>query len=45
MPPLALLEKPVWSLARRIGMYSMWGYLFVAIALLVVKAIQLGLGH
>jgi Mn2+/Fe2+ NRAMP family transporter len=43
MPPLALLEKPVWSPARR--MYSLWGYLFISIALLIVKAIQLGLGH
>ncbi len=45
MPPLALLDKPVWSLGRRIGMYAMWGYLFVAVALLIVKAIQIGLGH
>jgi NRAMP (natural resistance-associated macrophage protein)-like metal ion transporter len=45
MPPLALLEKPTWSPARRFAMYVMIGYLAVAVSLLVVKAIELGLGH
>ena len=45
MPPLALLEKPTWSPARRIAMYAMSGYLVVAASLLVVKAIELGLSH
>jgi NRAMP (natural resistance-associated macrophage protein)-like metal ion transporter len=41
MPPLALLGKPEWSRGRVIAMYTMWGYLFVAIILLVVKAVRL----
>jgi hypothetical protein len=41
MPPLALLGKPEWSRSRVVAMYAMWGYLFVAIALLVVKAVRL----
>jgi hypothetical protein len=45
MPPLALLEKPSWSPARRVAMYAMSAYLVVAASLLVVKAIELGLGH
>jgi Mn2+/Fe2+ NRAMP family transporter len=45
MPPLALLEKPVWSRGRRIAMRLMWFYVLTTVVLLVVKAIQLGLGH
>jgi Mn2+/Fe2+ NRAMP family transporter len=43
MPPLALIERPSWSRGRTATMYAMYGYLFVAVALLLVKAIQLGL--
>jgi hypothetical protein len=45
MPGLALLERPAWSPARRIAMLTMIGYLAVAVALLVVKAVQLALAH
>jgi hypothetical protein len=45
MPPLALLEKPVWSRERRLAMRLMWVYVLTTVVLLVVKAIQLGLGH
>jgi hypothetical protein len=41
MPPLALLGRPPWSRARVLTMYLMWSYLFVAIALLIVKAFEL----
>ena len=44
MPPLALLEKPIWSPARRVAMYALSAYLLLAASLLVVKAIQIGLG-
>jgi Mn2+/Fe2+ NRAMP family transporter len=44
MPALALLEPPKWSLARRIAMVGMAGYLVLAVALLAVKAVQLALG-
>jgi len=42
MPPLALLERPVWSPGRRAGMLLLRGYLVVAVLLLVVKSVQLG---
>ena len=42
MPPLALLERPVWSPGRRAAMLLLRGYLVVAVALLVVKTVQLG---
>jgi Mn2+/Fe2+ NRAMP family transporter len=45
MPALALLERPKWSVARRIAMLTLSGYLVLAIILLVVKAVQLALGH
>ena len=44
MPPLALLDKPVWSRGRVVVMYVMYGYLAVAVILLVVKAAKLA-GH
>ncbi|HXZ99818.1 MAG TPA: NRAMP family divalent metal transporter [Candidatus Binatia bacterium] len=45
MPPIALLTRPVPSRGRKIGMYSMAGYLVVAILVLLVKAVELGTGH
>ncbi|MGA8017000.1 MAG: NRAMP family divalent metal transporter [Candidatus Dormiibacterota bacterium] len=45
MPPIALLTRPVPSRGRRIGMYSMGGYVVVAVLLLLVKAVELGVGH
>ena len=45
MPALALLERPVLSPARRIAMLTLSGYLVVAVALLVVKAVQLALAR
>jgi Mn2+/Fe2+ NRAMP family transporter len=41
MPPLALLERPVWSPGRKTGMLVLRGYLLVAMALLIVKTVQL----
>jgi len=45
MPALALLERPAWSAGRKFGMLAMRGYLVVAVALLVVKAVQLAVAH
>jgi hypothetical protein len=45
MPPLAELTRPTWSVTRKIGMFTLRAYLFVAVILLVVKTIQLALGH
>jgi Mn2+/Fe2+ NRAMP family transporter len=44
MPPLALLERPVWSPGRRAAMLLLRAYLVVAVVLLIIKTIQLG-GH
>ena len=45
MPQLALLERPVWSRGRTVSMRVLSLYLVVAVVLLVVKAVQLGIGH
>jgi Mn2+/Fe2+ NRAMP family transporter len=45
MPPLELLERPVWSRARTAGMYTLRSYLFIAVAMLIVKAIEVGLAR
>jgi Mn2+/Fe2+ NRAMP family transporter len=44
MPPLALLGRPQWSMPRKLTMLAMQGYLFLAVVLLVVKAVQLAGG-
>jgi len=41
MPPLALLNRPTWSPARRAAMFTLRAYLVVAVLLLVVKAVEL----
>jgi NRAMP (natural resistance-associated macrophage protein)-like metal ion transporter len=45
MPPLALLGRPVWSRGRRAAMFAMWVYLALAVVMLLVKTVQLGIGH
>jgi NRAMP (natural resistance-associated macrophage protein)-like metal ion transporter len=42
MPPLALLERPEWSPARKRAMLVLRIYLVASVALLLVKAVQLG---
>jgi hypothetical protein len=41
MPALALLERPAWSIGRRVAVTALGGYLVVSIVMLLVKAIQL----
>src|SRR5438045_803414 len=43
MPALALLERPAWSTGRRIAIGALAGYLVISIAMLAVKAVQLGM--
>jgi NRAMP (natural resistance-associated macrophage protein)-like metal ion transporter len=43
MPALALLERPTWSLPRRIAMLTMAGYIVVAVLFLAIKAVQLAM--
>ena len=45
MPALELLERPTWSRTRTIGMYTLRGYLVIAVLMLIVKAIEVGIGH
>jgi NRAMP (natural resistance-associated macrophage protein)-like metal ion transporter len=45
MPPLELLERPAWSRTRTIGMYTLRGYLLIAVLMLIVKAIEVSVGH
>lgn len=45
MPQLELLDKPVWSRTRKVGMITLRGYLVIAVLMLIVKAIELGIGR
>jgi len=45
MPPLSELTPPVWSAARKVGMLTLRGYLLIAAAMMVVKVVELALGH
>jgi NRAMP (natural resistance-associated macrophage protein)-like metal ion transporter len=45
MPPLELLERPAWSRTRKIGMLTLRGYLMIAVLMLIVKAVEVSLGH
>jgi hypothetical protein len=42
MPPIALLERPVWSPGRKAAMLLLRVYLVAAVLLLIVKTVQLG---
>jgi Natural resistance-associated macrophage protein len=42
MPPLALLKPAEWSVARKVTLLAMYGYLVISVLLLIVKAVQLG---
>jgi hypothetical protein len=41
MPTVALLTRPLHSRVRLLALWSMRGYLFIAVALLLVKALEL----
>jgi hypothetical protein len=45
MPLLEELIKPTWSTTRTIGMLVLRLYLVLAVLLMIVKVIQLALGH
>jgi Mn2+/Fe2+ NRAMP family transporter len=44
MPPLATLTVPPISAGRKLSMTGMWIYLFIAIAVVVVRIVQLAMG-
>jgi NRAMP (natural resistance-associated macrophage protein)-like metal ion transporter len=43
MPPLTMLEKPVMSRQRKIGMLTLRGYLLFAFALVIVKVVEVAI--
>jgi Mn2+/Fe2+ NRAMP family transporter len=45
MPPLALLHRPTMSTGRRIGMGALRLYLAIAMILVIIRIVQLALGH
>jgi Mn2+/Fe2+ NRAMP family transporter len=45
MPPLSLLQRPVMSAGRKIGMGALRLYLGAAMVLVIVKIVQLAIGH
>ena len=45
MPPLALLGRPKLSIETRLGLSVLWLYLLIAMAMVVVRVVQLALGH
>ena len=45
MPPLEMLPKPMWSTTRKVAMLTLRAYLLIAAVLLVVRVVQLALGH
>jgi NRAMP (natural resistance-associated macrophage protein)-like metal ion transporter len=44
MPPAALLTRPRWSTGRHVAMLALGSYMVVALALLLVKSVQLAGG-
>lgn len=45
MPPVEELTRPAWGLTRKIGMFTLRAYLLIAVILLIVKTIQVSIGH
>jgi hypothetical protein len=45
MPPLTLLARPTLSTGHRLGLSVLRGYLIIASALVVVRIVELALGH
>ncbi|MFI5064798.1 MAG: hypothetical protein ACHP9Z_12585 [Streptosporangiales bacterium] len=45
MPPLSLLQRPAMSTSRKVGMSALRLYLAVAMVLVIVKIVQLAIGH
>ncbi len=45
MPPLAMLSKPVMSTGRKVGLTVLRAYLAIAMILVIVRIVQVALGH
>jgi Mn2+/Fe2+ NRAMP family transporter len=44
MPQLEMLDKPMWTRTRKVGMITLRGYLVIAVVMLIVKAVEIGVG-
>jgi hypothetical protein len=44
MPPATLLSRPSWSRGRRAAMLALGSYMVIALAMLIVKTVQLAGG-
>jgi hypothetical protein len=45
MPPLAMLAPVQMSATRRVGMLTMWAYLGLAFVLVIVRVVEIAIGH
>jgi Mn2+/Fe2+ NRAMP family transporter len=45
MPPLNMLSKPVMSTGRKAGLAVLRGYLAIAMVLVIVRIVQMAIGH
>ena len=45
MPPLNMLSKPIMSAGRKAGLAVLRGYLAIAMILVIVRIIQMAIGH
>ena len=45
MPPLAMLAKPAMSTSRKAGLTVLRSYLAIAMVLVIVRIVQMAIGH
>src|ERR1035441_4172853 len=45
MPPLNMLSKPIMSTGRKLGLSALRSYLAIAMILVIVKIVQVAIGH
>ena len=45
MPPLNVLSKPVMSTGRKIALTILRSYLAIAMVLVIVRLVQMAVGH
>src|ERR1035441_6159859 len=45
MPPLNMLSKPIMSTGRKLGLSALRSYLAIAMILVIVKIVQVAVGH
>jgi hypothetical protein len=45
MPPLATVAKPVMSTGRKVGLAVLRSYLAIAMILVIVRLVQMAIGH